>query len=112
MNAKAMQCIAPDALQRLQDYPWPGNIRELINIIERGVIMAHEPELKVRDLPSNIANFKPAATSSTQLESLADVEKTHIQNVILHTNSLEEAAKVLRIDPATLWRKRKKYQLD
>ena len=48
----------------------------------------------------------------SQLESLADVEKRHIQNVILHTDSLEEAARVLGIDPATLWRKRKKYQID
>jgi two-component system, NtrC family, response regulator AlgB len=99
-------------LQRLQDYPWPGNIRELINIIERGVIMAHEAELKVDDLPSNIANFKPSAWDPAQIESLEDVEKRHIQNVILHTDSLEEAAGVLGIDPATLWRKRKKFQID
>lgn len=112
MNAKAVHHILPDALQRLQDYPWPGNIRELINIIERGVIMAHESELKISDLPANIANFKPSASDPAQLESLADVEKRHIQNVILQTDSLDEAAKVLAIDPATLWRKRKKYQID
>jgi len=112
INAKTVQQIAPDALQRLQDYPWPGNIRELINIIERGVIMAHETELKIGALPSNIANFKPSALDPAQLESLADVEKHHIENVILHTDSLEDAAKVLGIDPATLWRKRKKYQID
>ena len=112
MNSKAVNHISPDALQRLQDYPWPGNIRELINIFERGVIMAHETELKISDLPPNIANFKPSASDSTQLESLADVEKRHIQNVILHTDSLDDAAKVLGIDPATLWRKRKKFQID
>jgi two-component system, NtrC family, response regulator AlgB len=112
MNAKAVNHITPDALQRLQDYPWPGNIRELINVIERGVIMTHEAELKVSDLPPNIANFKPSASCPAQLESLADVEKRHIQNVIMHTDSLEDAAKVLVIDPATLWRKRKKYQID
>jgi len=99
-------------MQRLQDYPWPGNIRELINTIERGVIMAHEAELTVADLPSNIANFNASASDPSQLESLADVEKRHIQNVILHTDSLEEAAGVLGIDPATLWRKRKKFQID
>jgi len=112
MNAKTVHHIAPDALQRLQDYPWPGNIRELINIIERGVIMAHENVLKINDLPPNIANFNASASGSAQLESLADVEKRHIQNVVLHTDSLEDAAKVLGIDPATLWRKRKKYQID
>jgi len=112
MNTKAVQHIEPDALQRLQDYPWPGNVRELINTIERGVIMAHEAELKLGDLPLNIANFKPSTSGPSQLESLAEVEKRHIQNVILHTASLEEAAGVLGIDPATLWRKRKKFQID
>lgn len=112
LNDKAIQRIAPDVMQRLQDYPWPGNIRELINTIERSVIMAHDIELKMIDLTSNIANFNPSATSATPLESLAEVEKRHIQNVILHTASLEEAARVLGIDPVTLWRKRKKYQLD
>jgi len=112
MNAKAVNHIASEALQRLQEYPWPGNIRELINIIERGVIMSHEAELKINDLPPNIANFKPSASDPAQLESLADVEKRHIQNVILHTDSLEDAARILGIDPATLWRKRKKYQID
>jgi len=112
MNAKSVNHIAPEALQRLQEYPWPGNIRELINIVERGVIMARESELKINDLPPNIANFKPSASDPAQLESLADVEKRHIQNVILHADSLEDAARILGIDPATLWRKRKKYQID
>jgi len=46
------------------------------------------------------------------LQSLGDLEKEHIQKVILQSPSLEEAARVLGIDPATLWRKRKKYSLD
>jgi NtrC-family two-component system response regulator AlgB len=40
------------------------------------------------------------------------MEKAHIREVILQTGSLEEAARILGIDPATLWRKRKRYQLD
>jgi NtrC-family two-component system response regulator AlgB len=46
------------------------------------------------------------------MQSLAEIEKAHINDVLLHTASMEEAARVLGIDPATLWRKRKKYQLD
>jgi NtrC-family two-component system response regulator AlgB len=112
LNEKAVQRIAADAMRRLQNYTWPGNIRELINTIERSVIMAQDPELKAGDLPPHIANFNPCASAGNALESLAEIEKDHIQNVIAHTPSLEEAAKVLEIDPATLWRKRKKYQLD
>ncbi|MBN1276996.1 MAG: sigma-54-dependent Fis family transcriptional regulator [Deltaproteobacteria bacterium] len=111
MNSKGIQRITPDTMQIMQEYTWPGNIRELINVIERGVIMAHDNELQFDDLPSNIANFKTVSPSS-QLQNLADVEKNHIRNVVLNTNSLDEAARVLGIDPATLWRKRKKYQID
>jgi len=47
-----------------------------------------------------------------ELKSLAEVEKAHIRQVLAQASSLEEAAKILKIDPATLWRKRKRYQLD
>ena len=47
-----------------------------------------------------------------ELKSLAEVEKSHIRQVLAQTSSMEEAARILGIDPATLWRKRKRYQLD
>jgi NtrC-family two-component system response regulator AlgB len=46
------------------------------------------------------------------MQTIAEAEKSHIKDVLLHTASIEEAARVLGIDPATLWRKRKKYQID
>jgi NtrC-family two-component system response regulator AlgB len=112
LNGKEVRRISTETMQRLQNYPWPGNIRELINTIERSVIMAHDGELEITSLSSSIANFNPLTPAGETLKNLGEVEKQHIQNVILHTTSLEEAAKVLGIDPATLWRKRKKYQLD
>ncbi len=112
MNAKAVTRIAPDTVHVLQGYPWPGNVRELVNTIERGVILSQEPVLEISSLPPHIANYKVPESSGESFENLAEVEKRHIQNVILHSPSLEEAAKRLGIDPATLWRKRKKYSLD
>lgn len=112
LNEKALQRISSAALQCLQNYPWPGNIRELINTIERSLIISPDSELGVDDLPSHIANFNPQAPPEASFKSLDEIEREHIQNVIAHSASLEEAAKVLGIDPATLWRKRKKYQLD
>jgi NtrC-family two-component system response regulator AlgB len=99
-------------MQRLQSYPWPGNVRELANTIERGVILSQEPALEVSFLPPHIANYKVTVPGEESSDNLAEVEKRHIQNVILHSPSLEEAAKRLGIDPATLWRKRKKYSID
>jgi two-component system, NtrC family, response regulator AlgB len=46
------------------------------------------------------------------METLSEAEKSHIKEVLLHTESIEETARVLGIDPETLWRKRKKYQID
>lgn len=112
INEKPVHRISEDAIHHLQSYTWPGNVRELINTIERTVIMAQGPELSANELPPHIANFNPAAANDSRLKSLEEVEKEHIQAVISHTSSLDEAARVLRIDPATLWRKRKKYQLD
>lgn len=112
LNEKGVRRISPDALRRLQNYTWPGNIRELINTIERSVIMAGEAELTVGDLPPHIANFNPEASAGASYKSLEDIERDHIREVISHSPSLEEAARVLGIDPATLWRKRKKFQLD
>jgi NtrC-family two-component system response regulator AlgB len=96
----------------MQAYPWPGNIRELINVIERGTILATKDVLLPEDLPAHIQNYSPGKDTSQILCSLSEMEKTHITEVLRHTDSLEDAAKVLGIDPTTLWRKRKKYHLD
>lgn len=112
LNDKRVVPITAEAMARLQAYPWPGNIRELVNTMERCVIMSGAGPLDVEGLPAGIANYKPPNGSTTCLASLAEMEKAHIREVILQTGSLEEAARVLGIDPATLWRKRKRYQLD
>jgi two-component system, NtrC family, response regulator AlgB len=66
----------------------------------------------VEDLPPHVLNYEHAKRTGKALRSLAEIEKTHINEVLLHTESLEEAAQILGIDPTTLWRKRKKYQMD
>ncbi len=111
LNGKPVGAIADAVMQRLQAYPWPGNVRELVNTMERCAIMSPSGTPGIEDLPPGIANYNPAA-AGVGLCSLAEMEKAHIRNVMAHSESLETAARVLGIDPATLWRKRKKYQLD
>ena len=111
-NNKVIKGITEPAIEALQSYPWPGNVRELVNVIERGTILSHKDQLDLQDLPAHIANYTSEPRGILNIQSLAEVEKNHIENVLLHTSSIEEAARVLGIDPATLWRKRKKYQLD
>ncbi|MFW6332766.1 MAG: sigma-54-dependent transcriptional regulator [Thermodesulfobacteriota bacterium] len=111
-NRRPVKKITQPALRRLQAYPWPGNIRELVNVIERGTILCRTDQLTPEDLPPHIADYAPRRPDAGPLKTIEAVERDHIEQVILHTESMEEAARVLGIDPATLWRKRKKYHLD
>ncbi|MFH0784815.1 MAG: sigma-54 dependent transcriptional regulator [Pseudomonadota bacterium] len=112
INDKPVKEIENDALQYLQNYPWPGNIRELVNVIERAVILSEHPRLRTCDLPAHISHFQQTSPEHSCLISLAEMEKKHIQEVMIHSPSLEEAARVLGINLTTLWRKRKQYSLD
>lgn len=111
-NNKHMKGITEEVLKSFRTYPWPGNIRELINVIERGTILSRKDRITMEDLPPHIMNYKPETPIALKLKTIAEAEKSHIKQVLLHTSSIEEAARVLGIDPATLWRKRKKYQID
>jgi DNA-binding NtrC family response regulator len=97
-----------DFMDTLQQHTWKGNIRELKNVIERAVILAEGPELTIDDLP---LDFQSTGASS-QGYTLADAEKLHIQKVMRHTNGNKtEAAKLLNIGIATLYRKIEEYKL-
>ncbi len=111
-NKKPIKEIERQALDALETYPWPGNIRELINVIERGTILSKKDRLTTEDLPPHIINYKSETPIARKMQTIEEAEKSHIKEVLLHTSSIEEAARVLGIDPATLWRKRKKYQID
>jgi len=101
-----------EALAALAAYPWPGNVRELINAVQRGCIVSRNEQIGPQDLPPVITGFVDIKDQEGVLRSLVEVEREHIQRVIEHTRTMEEAAEILAIDPATLWRKRKKYRLD
>jgi NtrC-family two-component system response regulator AlgB len=81
-------------------------------VIERATILAKGEEVTPDDLPEHITGFRPGEHSAKHLVSLAELEREHIKAVLAQTASMEEAARVLGIDPATLWRKRKRYHLD
>jgi len=94
--------IERQTLHALETYPWPGNILELMNVIERGIILSKKDRLILKDLPAHINNFKSNTFSKAKMQTLAEAKKFHIKEVLLHTESIEEAARVLSIDPATL----------
>ncbi len=112
INSKGVKKISLEVLIKLKKYNWPGNIRELVNCIERGVVLSMTNEFSISDLPPQIVNYSTDVLSEGNLLSLEQIEKRHLQTVIQQTTSYDEAARILDIDPATLWRKRKKHHLD
>ena len=111
-NNRQIKGIDEAALNILKNYPWPGNIRELINVIQRATILSDAASIGQNDLPGQIVNYRKPADSAEALLSLNEMEKEHIRRVLARTDTMDEAARILGIDPATLWRKRKKYRLD
>ena len=100
--------LAPDALNAIKAYPWKGNVRELGNVIERAVILSNNEPIGIHHLPEE---FQTLASSADHGLSLEEVEHQHIIKVLRIAKDYDEAATILGIDPATLWRKRKKYNL-
>lgn len=103
-----------EAREALVNYPWPGNHRELRNAVERAAILAPGPDVGLADLPAPIAQAKVFAGSPVEvgrLVSLERIEAEHIRRVLANTASLEEAARILMIDPSTLYRRRKRIGL-
>jgi two-component system, NtrC family, response regulator AlgB len=101
--------FTPEALSALCAYTWPGNIRELRNVVERAVVLCQGNEINLEHLPGN---FLPNQSPSPELGDPVPMEKLeelHIRRVLARAKSLDEAARVLGMDPATLWRRRKKY---
>ncbi|MBU4262816.1 MAG: sigma-54 dependent transcriptional regulator [Proteobacteria bacterium] len=108
VNHKSIRGFTEEAGQMLTDYAWPGNVRELRNTIERAVILGCGETIGKSDLPDNIA---PAASMPAigDRVSLSAIEELHIRRIMATTSSLQEAADILGIDQATLWRRRKIY---
>jgi NtrC-family two-component system response regulator AlgB len=99
------------ALRKLKAYRWPGNLRELRNTIERAVILSNGDTITEEFLPDNPppeVDTHVAVGSDVSLEAL---EEAHIRSILQQATSLDAAAKILGIDPATLYRKRKRLNL-
>ena len=101
--------ITDDTLFLLKSYHWRGNVRELENTIHHAVILAKDNLIDISRLPEEFKN--PSLIKMSALLSLEDMEKIHISKVLSSTADLKEAASVLKIDAATLYRKRKRYAI-
>ena len=102
--------LTPDAIMLMQEYAWPGNIRELRNVMERVVLLARgEREIRAQHLVLGSATPTSRATIGSTT-SLAELERQHIDAVLTQTNWHQgNAAEILGISPMTLYRKIHEY---
>jgi NtrC-family two-component system response regulator AlgB len=115
---KPIEGFSQEAHQAILSYSWPGNLRELRNAIERAVIFASGSWIGLSDLPGRIATARtesgtgrPAAIQVGAPVSLEQLETEHIRLVLERCPIREEAARILGIDPSTLYRKRRQLGL-
>ena len=106
-SGKGVKRISRAALEQMQSYNWPGNLRELRNVLERAVILCAGDQIQLIDLSETICKSTEVRIGGKI--TLAELESLHIRRVMENSRTLDEAAHVLGIDPATLYRKRKKH---
>lgn len=119
--ARQIGGLSDEASACLRAYSWPGNLRELRNAIERAVILVKGDNLQPEDFPAELRaqNGGSGATAHHgnapqvgSLVSLDQLEEAHLRKILERTPSLTEAAHILGIDQATLYRKRKRIGLE
>ena len=94
------------ALNRLKEYDFPGNVRELENMIERAIVVGNGKEIRLKDFPLN------KATITDSNDSLQEVEKKYVQQTLNKYDwNISRTAKALKVDRVTLYNKIKKYKL-
>ena len=120
----AIKGFSPAAFQKLEAYSWPGNIRELQNVVERAIYLAQSEYIEPEALPAAILHYQPPAKDAPAASegrgesapggnhSLAEMEKQQIENALRACHwSVEKAAEMLDINRRTLYRRIEKYGL-
>lgn len=110
-----IRSISPEALMRLQEYDFPGNARQLENIIERSLAISGQSDIAIHHLPQEISKYKPIYTSPARTlsptQSLDDTEREYILTVLKSVDGNKtQAAKIIGIDRVSLWRKINRYK--
>jgi len=111
VHGRAVGAMDPEVAALLVQYSWPGNVRELANLIERAILLCSGDTLHKEHLPPRVLAGQPAPGQPDEVIPLAELEESHIRRALALGLPFEEAASRLGIDPSTLWRKRKKYNI-
>jgi len=110
LQQKCIQGISADALSLLMAHDWPGNIRELENVIERSFILCNKDQIGINHLPEELTAHGTVRSSSSKMRMARDLLDAHAIRVALEQNSYNRlaAAAELGVHKSTLFRKMKK----
>jgi len=111
---KKIEGFSPEVINLILSYSWPGNIRELKNVIERAILITQGKLIGINDLPKELPGYKERSfiSSEKKFKSLAELEKEHIKKALQYTKgNRSQAARVLGISRTTLLSKIKLYEL-
>lgn len=110
---KQVNGIQAQALDILYNYSFPGNVRELENIIERAVALTDENEICSQDLPGDLLDLRFDALEGNGMPTLEEMERRYIAKILANTDFNKGlTAQILDIPRTTLWRKLKAYGLE
>ena len=108
---KDVTTVSADAMSALMHYRWPGNVRELEHAVERAVILANGPTIRVRELPPEVTQKSRTRPGDDTLD-LQEQERVMIERALeKFQGNRKKAAEALKISTVTLWRKMKQYGL-
>lgn len=111
---KEIKSLSPATIKIFKEYRWPGNVKELKNIIERAVIICNGDQILPDDLPDNLNNGSDESLNIDYLGNctLKELERVHIQHALLRTNgNKSRAAQILDISRTTLREKMRLYEI-
>jgi DNA-binding NtrC family response regulator len=108
-NGRARLVVPPEVMRKLMDYAWPGNVREIENVIERSAVLCRTDSLRLEDLPDAVAEAAQPAPSAMAFPigtPLEEVEQRMIRETLAYTNGDKSlAAQLLGISTRTIYRK-------
>jgi len=110
-SGRPVKGFSEAAARMMERYAWPGNIRELRNVVERATILATGEEIEATDLPSWLGDSSVKSPVIGGAHSIEEIEAEHIRQVLARSKNLQQAAAILKLDPTTLLRKRKSLNL-
>ena len=108
---KEVRAVSAEAMSALMNYRWPGNVRELQHAVERAVILANRPSLRLRDLPPEVTETPRSRPGEDTLD-LHEQERASVERALERFGgNRRKAAQALKISTVTLWRRMKQYGL-